>query len=56
MAGQYRVRNEGLIPYYEQVRNLLPSFDRFSVRHVPRAQNARADRLANAALDRRVAE
>jgi ribonuclease HI len=56
IAGQYRVRNAGLIPYYEQVRDLLPAFDRFSVRHVPRAQNAHADRLANAALDRRAAE
>jgi ribonuclease HI len=33
------------------VRELLAGFDRWSLEHVPREINDRADRLANEALD-----
>lgn len=49
----YRVKNEGLRPLYEQVMHLLGSFDKYQVRHIPREQNARADRLANKAISER---
>jgi len=51
MKGEYRVKNEELRPLYEEARALVRQFERFSIRTVPRAQNARADALVNAALD-----
>jgi ribonuclease HI len=52
MNGEYRVKDEGLKPLYEQARRLASRFAGVEFRHIPRAQNARADRLYNAALDR----
>jgi ribonuclease HI len=51
MNGEYRVKDEGLKHLYEQARRLASRFGSVSVRHVPRTQNAWADRLYNAALD-----
>jgi len=51
MNGEYRVKDEGLKPLHEQARRLASQFDSVSIRHVPRTQNAWADRLYNAALD-----
>ena len=52
MNGEYRVKDKGLKRLYEQARRLASHFGSVTIRHVPRAQNARADRLYNAALDR----
>jgi ribonuclease HI/probable phosphoglycerate mutase len=52
MTGKYRVRNPGLLACYEQATNLSRSFDTIQFEHIPREQNAQADRLANEALDR----
>lgn len=49
---RYRVRNPGLKPLFNRLIDLRRRFDAFAVRAVPRAQNARADALANQALDR----
>jgi ribonuclease HI len=51
LKGLYKVKNEGLRPYYERARVLLRDFDDWDIRHVPRNQNSRADRLCNQALD-----
>ncbi len=51
LQGSYRVRNERLKPLYRELDALSDQFVRFSVGHVPREQNRRADALANAALD-----
>ena len=40
-------------PLFEQAMAALREFDGWSVRNVPRAQNARADALVNEALDAR---
>lgn len=53
ISGRYQVRNAKLVPYAERVRALRDGFPRFEARHVPRAFNAEADRLANLALDGR---
>ena len=53
LQGRYRVRNANLRPLYEELRALIAQLDDFHVRHVPRTDNARADALANAALDGR---
>ncbi|MEO6463471.1 MAG: ribonuclease HI family protein [Candidatus Eisenbacteria bacterium] len=51
MTGIYRVKNEGLKPLFAEAQALARRFDRFTIRHVPREQNARADAEANRALD-----
>ena len=52
LLGRYRVRHPGLVPLHREVRERLSRFERWTVSHVPRAENAVADALANAALDR----
>jgi len=51
VGGAYKVKHAGLRPLYDQAMAALRGFERWSVRSVPRAQNARADGLVNAALD-----
>jgi len=51
IGGQYKVKNAGLRPLFVETMNVLRGFDRWSVRNVPRASNARADELVNEALD-----
>jgi ribonuclease HI len=51
IGGQYKVKNPGLRPLWQQAMDALREFDRWSVRNVPRAHNARADELVNQALD-----
>jgi ribonuclease HI len=49
--GQYKVKHPDMRPLYEQALAALGGFERWSVRSVPRAQNAQADALVNQALD-----
>lgn len=49
--GQYKVKHAAMRPLHAQAMTALREFDRWSVRSVPRAQNAAADALVNAALD-----
>ncbi len=51
VRGEYKVKNEGLKPLHEEAKVRLRAFKRVVIRHVPRAQNAEADRLVNKALD-----
>lgn len=51
IEGEYRVKNEGLRPYYQEVTEILDRFGNFSVRHITREKNKVADRLANRAID-----
>jgi ribonuclease HI len=51
MNGEYRVKDQGLKPLYEEARRLVNRFPSVNFRHIPRTQNAWADRLYNAALD-----
>jgi ribonuclease HI len=52
VLGEYKVKNEALRPLHREATAALRAFDHFSIRTVPRAQNAEADALVNAALDR----
>ena len=56
VQGAYKVKHPGLRPLYDQAMEALRGFERWSVRSVPRAQNAHADQLVNAALDARASE
>jgi ribonuclease HI len=51
--GLYKVKHAGLKPLHDEARRALAAFPRWQVRTVPRAQNAAADALVNAALDAR---
>ena len=53
VQGRYKVKNEALLPLFLQVRDRLDRFETWSITHVPRAQNARADQLANQGIDQR---
>jgi ribonuclease HI len=53
LTGAYKVKHPAMRPLYEQAIDALRAFDRWRIRSVPRAENARADELVNAALDGR---
>jgi probable phosphoglycerate mutase len=51
MKGQYRVKNPGLQPLYEEAVGLTRRIGRVTFEHVRREFNKDADRLANEAMD-----
>jgi probable phosphoglycerate mutase len=51
MRGEYRVKNEGLRPLWEEARRLVRQIGDVRFEHVRRELNANADRLANEAMD-----
>ena len=52
VKGEYRVKDAGLRELHTEVIRALADFDRWTIRHVRRADNAAADALVNEALDR----
>jgi ribonuclease HI len=51
MNGDYKVKNDNLIPLYEAAKKLVRGFDKVEIRHIYRDANKRADKLYNEALD-----
>lgn len=51
LSGIYKVKHPSMRPLYEQAMAALRGFEHWQIRTVPRAHNARADALVNAALD-----
>ncbi len=51
ISGRYKVASPQLIPLHAEARRLLARFARAAVIHVPRKQNALADKLANQGMD-----
>src|SRR3989338_10680126 len=52
ITNEYQVKEETLWPQYIKVHNLLVAhFPHITFVHIPRAQNAEADRLVNEAID-----
>lgn len=51
LKGAYGIKSEALRPLYRQAMDGLRTFEHYRLEHVPRAQNKRADALANQALD-----
>jgi len=49
--GLYKVKHPDMKPLHAAALKALEGFDRWSIRSVPRAQNADADALVNQALD-----
>jgi ribonuclease HI len=51
VQGVYKVKHEAMKQLHREALAALKGFERWSIRTVPRAQNAHADALVNAALD-----
>jgi ribonuclease HI len=51
VRGEYKVKDAGLRPLHAAATKALREFERWSIRNVPRDENAAADALVNAALD-----
>jgi len=51
VKGEYKVKDANMRKLHAEVKTALRPFDRWSIRHVRREQNAEADRLVNEALD-----
>ena len=51
ITGEYRMKSADLQPLLEEAQAKLLKLGDWAIRHVPREQNARADQLANRALD-----
>ncbi|HEU4976832.1 MAG TPA: reverse transcriptase-like protein [Baekduia sp.] len=49
--GEYKVKHAAMKPLHAEALAALSAFDAWSIRSVPRAQNADADALVNQALD-----
>lgn len=51
VQGRYKVKNANLKPLFDKVKGLLANINKWSIDHIPRAQNKRADELANRGID-----
>jgi ribonuclease HI len=51
LNGQYKVKNEGLRPLYQQAVALRKQFEAVTIKHIYRDQNSQADALCNEAMD-----
>jgi ribonuclease HI len=51
VTGRYKVKHPDMKPLHAEALRALGGFERWSIRAVPRAQNAEADALVNQALD-----
>jgi ribonuclease HI len=49
--GEYRVKSASLLPLYQEAMEILNGLSRWKIVHIPREKNARADALANMAID-----
>jgi ribonuclease HI len=52
VRGNWKVKQEHLQPLHTKVRDALRDLENWSIRHVKRGENERADELLNEALDR----
>ena len=51
IQGTYKVKNAALLPLFNEAKSLLGCFAGWTIRHIPRSLNARADQLANQGID-----
>jgi len=51
ILGNWKIKEPSLKPQVAKVRALLADFSRYHFVHVPREENADADRLVNEAID-----
>jgi ribonuclease HI len=51
LTGEYRVKSEEIRPLFEKALGLLKKLGSFEIKHIERAKNKDADRLANRAVN-----
>jgi ribonuclease HI len=51
LKGEYKVKNEDLIPLHKKIRELITYFSGVLFTYIPREENKKADMLVNNALD-----
>ncbi len=51
ICGQYRVKTPHLLSLYQRARQWLTGLQEYEILHIPREENAEADRLANRAIE-----
>ncbi len=51
IKGEYKVKNEGLRPFYEIAKAYLGGLEGYSISHINRSGNKVADKLANDGID-----
>jgi ribonuclease HI len=56
LEGRWKIKNDRLRALAVTARSLMDRFDHISIRRVPRAENAAADRLANIGMDESMEE
>jgi ribonuclease HI len=56
VQGSYKVKHPDLKPYHARLLELSRGFTSFRIEHIPRKDNAEADKLVNVALDGEVTE
>jgi ribonuclease HI len=54
IQGKYKVREEHLKLLHQRALKILDQFENYSITHIPREKNRRADDLANEAIDEHV--
>ena len=54
VTGEYAVKKDHLKPLNHSIKALVKTFDYFSINYIPRAENFRADQLANVAMDEKM--
>lgn len=53
LSGRYKIKHPNLKPLFDQIKLLELELGSVIYTHIPRSENALADKLANQALDRR---
>ena len=51
LNGIFKVKNQDILPVYQDIQKKLNEFEAVSFTHVPRNQNSAADSEANSAID-----
>ncbi len=51
LTGKYKVKSDQIRPFFDKALDLLDRFQSYTLRHIPREKNARADQLVNQALN-----
>lgn len=51
LIGTYKMKNAGLRPIFEEIKNIATSFKKVSYIHIPREENTKADAAVNKVLD-----
>ncbi|XP_027915954.1 uncharacterized protein LOC114175382 [Vigna unguiculata] len=53
VQGEYQLKDDLLLQYYHKVIEAMKEFEEITIHHIPRAENARADRLSKLAEEKK---